>query len=320
MPAEEIEIKEAKEEGVQFSFLIAPVKLRKENGKLVLTCQKMELGEPDASGRRRPVPVEGSEYDVEADLVIAAIGQKTDASDELKTNRWGDIDVCEVTYKMADNVFAAGDCVTGAATVVEGVAGGRKIALAISDFLKNEEHTPEAVINVSRGHWRSLAKDDLVFLKDSVSDDERVQLHLADIEDRKNTFKEVAATFSEDEIMAEGKRCIECSCTAKSDCLLKKHSEEYGADPQAILGEKNLSGYDNRHPEIIHDRMKCIKCGICVKVCSEVVNEHLLSQKNRGFFTTVETAFGKVLPFSCKDCGQCVEECPVGALAWKNKS
>lgn len=321
MPAEAIEIHEAKEEGVIFNFLTAPLKLRAENGKLVLTCQEMELGEPDASGRRRPVPVEGSEYDVEADTVIAAIGQKTHATDELSTNRWGDIDVCEASYRMDDKVFAAGDCVTGAATVVEGVAGGRKIAISIAAYLNGLDPVTahEKQINVSRGHWCSLAKDDLVFLRDNVSDEERVAMDLIDIDRRKTTFDEVCATISKDKMMNEGERCIECSCTAKGDCKLKKHSEEYGADPEAIKGEKVMAGYDNRHPAIIHDRMKCIKCGICVKVCREVVNQNLLGMKQRGFGTKVETAFGKVLPVSCSECGACIEECPVGALDWKIK-
>jgi formate dehydrogenase major subunit len=319
MPAEEIEIHEAKEEGVKFEFLTAPVKLRQENGKLILTCQKMELGEPDASGRRRPVPVEGSEYDVEADTVIAAIGQKTDAPEEVRTNKWGDVDVCEDTYHLEENIFAAGDCVTGAATVVEGVAGGRKIALGIVDFLTESKHEVEKQINVSRGHWSSLAKDDLVYLKQDVSEEPRVAMQFIPLEERKTTFNEVCATITQEKMMAEGERCIECSCTAKGDCKLKKYSEQYDADPEAIKGEKLNSGYDNRHPVIIHDRLKCIKCGICVKVCKEVVNENLLSQKKRGFSTLVETAYGRPLPESCKDCGACIEECPVGALSWKIK-
>jgi NADPH-dependent glutamate synthase beta subunit-like oxidoreductase/NAD-dependent dihydropyrimidine dehydrogenase PreA subunit len=321
MPAEDIEIEEAKEEGVNFNFLTAPVKLRKENGKLILTCQKMKLGEPDASGRRRPVPIEDSEYDSEADMVIAAIGQKTDAPGGVRTNRWGGIDVSEETYHLEDHVFAAGDCVTGAATVVEGVAGGNKIADGIVDFFSHGlvKPCPEFTFNVSRGHWRSLEKDDLVYLKEDISEAPRVEFKFIPLEERKTTFKEVAPTIQKDEIMEEGKRCIECSCTAKGECKLKEFSEEYLAAPDAIKGERLKNGYDNRHPKIIQDRMKCIKCGICVKVCKEVVNQNLLSLKQRGFSTKVETAFGVVLPLSCTDCGACIKECPVGALDWKIK-
>ena len=318
MPAEQLEIDEAREEGVNFNFLTAPIKLRKKGDKLILTCQKMELGEPDASGRRRPVPVKDSDFDVSADTVIAAIGQKTDAPEGLKTNKWGDIDVNELNYQMEANVFSAGDCVTGAATVVEAVGGGRKIAIAINDYLNSQEHIEPNVMNVSRGHWSHLAEDDLVYLKD-IDKSKRIKPHFINMNARQNTFTELFPTFSENEVKKEGERCIECSCTAKEDCKLKQHSEEYGADPEAIKGEKVMAGYDNRHPMIIHDRLKCIKCGICVKICGEVVNESLLSQKQRGYKTTIGTGFDKPLPNSCSDCGKCIEECPVGALQWKEK-
>ena len=320
MPAEKIEIEEAKEEGVKFEFLVAPVKLRRlANGRLALTFQRMELGEPDASGRRKPVPVQGSEFDIEADTVIAAIGQKTFAPPGLAVNKFGDLDVCEHTYHLTDNVFAAGDCVTGAATVVEGVAGGRIIALGINGLLSGETYKPDPIVNVSRGHWRSLAKDDLVFLRNDVSETDRVKQRTIPLADRKGTFKEVAATFTPDEVKQEGARCIECSCTAKGECKLRKHSQDYGADPERFKGERLKHGYDNRHPVIIHDRMKCIKCGVCIKICSEVVNQSLLSQKNRGFATRVEPLFGRTLPDSCAKCGECIKECPVGALDWRIK-
>lgn len=318
MPAENIEIHEAKEEGVNFEFLVAPTKLRKEGEKLVLTCQRMELGEPDASGRRRPVAIEGSEFDIEADTVIAAIGQKTDAGGGMKTNRWGDLDADEVSLNVDKKIFAAGDCVTGAATVVEAVAGGRTAGLSALAMMNGEKFEEPAIINVSRGHWRSLSDDKLVFVGEP-SESEREQLKFIDLEKRCTTMQEVTESFTVEQIAKEGKRCFECSCSAKGDCKLKEHSETYGAKPDAIKGEKLLKGYDNRHPSIIHDRMKCIKCGICIKVCSEVVNENLLGLKDRGYFTSVGTAFNKGLPDSCTDCGACVEECPVGALDWKLK-
>ncbi|MCF7790955.1 MAG: FAD-dependent oxidoreductase [Victivallales bacterium] len=319
MPAERNEIEEAMEEGINFNFLTAPVKLRKKKEKLILTCQKMKLGEPDASGRRRPVPIPNSEFEVEADTVISAIGQKTNAPQGLKTNKWGDVDVAEETNCMEDNVFSAGDCVTGAATVVEAVAGARKTALAINDYLNSQPHTVPNVMNVSRGHWSHLSKDDLVYLKD-LDKSSRIKPHFINIHERQTTFKEVFPTFTQEEVVEEGKRCIECSCAAKEDCKLKEHSENYEADPEAIKGEKVMSGYDNRHPKIVHEHEKCIKCGICVKICREVVNESLLSQKQRGYKTIVDTAFGRVLPESCSDCGKCIEECPVGALQWKEKT
>lgn len=318
MPAEEIEIKEAREEGVHFQFLTAPVKLQEKNGRKILTCIKMKLGEPDASGRRRPVPIEGTEFNVEADTVIAAIGQKTSAPENLRLNRWGDIEVDSNNCCMEDNIFAAGDCVSGPATVVEALAGGRRAALGILSYFNNEKYREPYTINVSRGNWQSLRKEDLVFLHEPI-DRKRQPIHYISLEERETTFKEITKTFTKEEIQKEGERCLECSCTAKLDCKLKEYSEKYKADPEAIIGEKIKYNYDTRHPAIILDRNKCIKCGTCIKICKEVVNLSLLGFRERGFNTNLATAFNEPLPLSCKDCGKCIEECPVGALDWKNK-
>ena len=115
MPAEAVEIEEAVEEGAKLQLLTAPVRLyRKENGKLSLVCQKMVLGEPDASGRRKPEPLPGSEFEMEADTVIAAIGQRTVAPAGVAATKRGDLEVSPETLLCTgtDNVFAAGDCVT----------------------------------------------------------------------------------------------------------------------------------------------------------------------------------------------------------------
>ena len=319
MPAEKLEIAEAREEGVSFRFLVAPVKLEKRGEVLVLTCREMTLGEPDASGRRKPVEVAGSDFEVEADTVIGAIGQKTDAPEGIPVDRFGNLAVSSGSARLGGKLYAAGDCVSGAATVVEGVAQGRRAALNImTDLLGAPEETAPCV-NVSRGRWQELNKSDLVFLRSDVSEADRQQLSFIPLEERRTTFKEVCSTMTPEQIRREGERCIECSCTDKHDCKLRSHGCTYHCDPLAIGGTRAPGRVDDRHPEIIQDCGKCIKCGICVKICKEVVNQSLLGHQKRGFATVIGTAFNAGLPASCSRCGQCVEACPTGALAWRNK-
>ncbi len=319
MPAEKLEIEEAREEGVKFTFLVAPVKVEKRGDKLVMTCRKMELGEPDASGRRKPVEIPGSDYEVEADTIIAAIGQSADIPLPLPITRFRTVDVQAGTCVVADRVYAAGDCLTGAKTVVEGVAGGRRAALQALHDITGTPLPKENTIFVTRGEWQSLKKEDLVLIRDNVSDAPRAQLDYISLEERKSTFKEVCSTMPKERVMKEGERCIECSCTDKKDCKLREHGECYHCDPLKFKGERLAPVYDTRHPLIIQDQGKCIRCTTCVKICKEVVNKTLLSPKKRGFSTCISTEFEQGFPISCKDCGECVNACPTGALAWRNK-
>ena len=164
-----------------------------------------------------------------------------------------------------------------------------------------------------------MSQDEVVVLRNDLSSEPRVELKFIPLEERKNSFKEVCATITPEEAASEGKRCIECSCSDKSDCKLRKFADEAGCRKNAYAGERQLASYDLRHPDIVQDRGKCIKCTVCVKVCKEVVNQSLLSLQKRGFQANIGTAFNQGLPLSCKDCGACIESCPTGALDWRKK-
>ncbi len=319
MPAEKIEIHEAKEEGVNFQFLTAPVKLEKRNGKLILTCQKMVPGEPDASGRRKPVPQPGSEFEIEADTVIAAIGQKTAAPAGIPVDRYGCFAVGEDGVSAGNFLYGAGDCVSGAATVVEALASGRRAAMAVARDLLNIPMEEDNPINVTRGKWQNMTRNEVVVLRDDLSSDARQKLSFIPLEERKTTFHEVCATVTEEQLAKEVKRCFECSCSDKNDCKLRKFAGEAGCRVDAYPGLRQTASYDVRHPAIIQDRGKCIKCGVCVKICKEVVNKSLLSLQKRGFASCIGTAFNQGLPLSCKECGECINACPTGALDWRKK-
>ena len=144
MPAHHTEVDEAEEEGVRLELLVAPVRVVTDDANKVtgIEVQRMELGEPDASGRRRPVPVEGSEFVVECDQVITAIGQypKLDGTSEeqgVKRTRWRTIQVDDWTFQTDDpRVFAGGDVVLGAQTVIQAIAQGKKAAWSMDAYLR----------------------------------------------------------------------------------------------------------------------------------------------------------------------------------------
>ena len=143
MPADPVEIREAKEEGVEFHYLLAPSKVIAKDGKVTgLECRRMELGEPDKSGRRRPVPVEGSEHVIECDAIIPAVGQicvvdcVLPEADNLTP--WKTLVVDQDTFQSNDpKVFGGGDCVTGPATLIGALAAGKKAARFIAQYLES---------------------------------------------------------------------------------------------------------------------------------------------------------------------------------------
>ncbi len=146
LPARREEVEHAKEEGIEFCLLTSPLSIKGDDKFCVcaMNCQKMELGEPDASGRRRPIPVEGSEYDIDVDCVIMALGTSPNpliksTTKGLEVNRKGGIIVEEATGKTSrDAVYAGGDAVTGAATVISAMGAGKTAAKAIDEYLANK--------------------------------------------------------------------------------------------------------------------------------------------------------------------------------------
>jgi glutamate synthase (NADPH/NADH) small chain len=148
MPADEEEIRGAEEEGVEFNLLVNPVEILGKGKVEGIRCIRMELGEPDESGRRRPVPIKGSEFEMEADIFIEAIGEVPEGDKlepmGLKVTSWGSIEVDENMRTNIEGVFAAGDAVTGAATVIEAVAGAIKAAEAIKEYCEKRRRLVRA--------------------------------------------------------------------------------------------------------------------------------------------------------------------------------
>lgn len=216
MPADEVEIHDAEEEKVQFHFLTTPVRVLAEEGRVVgLECIKMKLGQPDASGRRRPVPIAGSEFVFDCDTVVPAIGQQIDLSslagiDGIKTTRWNTIEVDAVSKQSGrPKIFSAGDCETGPGALITACAGGRQAAYSIDCLINAKPREYEKV-----DYFDKLFKAVMVYDRNekigTVGGSARKELRMLPPEQRKFTFDEVEAGYSSPEAIAEAARCLRC--------------------------------------------------------------------------------------------------------------
>lgn len=327
MPANPIEIHESKLEGVEYLLLHNPVRVNKHpDGKLKsVTLIKMELGAPDASGRRRPVPIDGSEFDVEVDYILAAIGQKTvinfledvnttATNGELKANKWGDIDANSKTLQTGiPSMFAAGDGVSGPATLIEAIAQANIAWVSCHQYLTDEEITP--------------VKKEFISRKDNFQDQDtndylgryqkqiRQEMPVLDPKDRVN-YKEVELGYENEEVaIDEANRCFECGCSEVFDCKLQQYATTYEVDQKHYAGEYKKYNVDFSHPLIEIDNNKCILCAKCIRVCDEVVGAKALGLVDRGFSTFVAPSLDrKLTDTDCESCGMCISICPTGAI------
>jgi len=327
MPANPIEIHESKLEGVEYMLLTNPSRINKdEKGRVKsVTCLKMQLGEPDASGRRRPIPIEGSEFEIEVDYILAAIGQKTNVNflndinehtdnGELKLNRWGDIDANTKTLQTGiENVFAAGDGVTGPATLIEAVGQARVASRSCHQYLAGLPFEPPKKEFLSkRDNFKTQVKEDYIGKYEKQLREEMPTLNPK----KRLNFKEVELGYKSEKVAKhETQRCLECGCAEYFTCDLKKYCSEYEAEQGVYTGEFKEHEVDFRHPFIEIDNNKCILCARCVRICNEVAGTNALGLINRGFETYIAPSMGDSLQdTNCESCGLCISTCPTGAI------
>ena len=318
MPAEPHEIAEAIAEGVEMIFLTAPTAIEMVDGRKQLRCIKMALGEPDRSGRRRPVPVEGSDYSIAADTIIGAIGQSTNTQFlyndlPVRLNKWGDIDIDGATMEASESkIFAGGDCVTGPATVIQAVAAGRRAAKAISEFVTNGYVRPERELyNCSRGSLEDLPRHEF----EEIPLFARTPMPTLPLAERLGGYREVELGFDEETARAEARRCLRCSCKARFNCALRWEATHEGVTFAKPLHVRPYTPIVKDHPFILRDHNKCISCGRCVAACAEIEGPGVLAYQFKDGHLTVGTHDGRPLDQTdCVSCGQCVTACPCGAL------
>jgi len=218
MPANEEEIAECREEGIEIMTLTNPVRVIEENGRVkALECIKMRLGEPDDSGRRRPEPIKGSKFVIKVDAVIPAIGQESDwacLTEECACtlSDWGTMKVDPVTFQSGDpDIFAGGDAVTGPKTVVEAISAGKEAAISIHRFIRGEDlrtgrdEKPEAVTDVDMA---------------GVVEMPREAMPCSNADDRRGNDAEVQLGFTEKAARNEAARCLDCGiCSECYQCV-----------------------------------------------------------------------------------------------------
>lgn len=312
MPAEELEVADAEEEGVVYRFLRNPAEILGENGRVKsVKLQVMELGEPDERGRRRPVAVEGSFEELEVDVVIAAIGQKNDPAgfEALPVTDRGTIAADPGNFATAlDGVFACGDAVNrGAGIAIQAIAQANEAAKAVDAYLKGGVYRPEP-LTVSRRDEARLDFSDRERLG-------RVARPLRAAEDRRGDFHEAVWPLKPADAIAEAKRCLECGCHDYSECRLIRYAKLLKTDCGRLRGDYH-PGFTERRLEVIErDQRKCIGCNLCVRVCEEQAKKGILGLVGRGFTTVIRPEFDDPAVIAgCADCRRCAEACPTGAL------
>ena len=276
MPAHPKEVDEAEREGVGFEFLASPVRILGEGSVSGVECVRMRLGEPDESGRRRPMPIPGSEFVIPVDYVIEAIGETTDLfflPEGVRLTRRGAIEADPATCETGvPGLFAGGDVVTGPLSVIDAIAAGIRAAGAIDLYLRGED----------LGALRAEGIEEATWVKDETVIEERPKQEeaLLPVEERRGNFEEVELGLTSTQGMMEALRCVHCGPCA--ECLV----------------DEGFCEHDT--PEI--DEEACSGCGTCVSICPF----EAMSKDEEGIAQVDEAL--------CKGCGLCAASCPERAI------
>jgi heterodisulfide reductase subunit A-like polyferredoxin len=278
MPADVEEVEQAEEEGIEFAFLTIPKAIVGEGDEIkALACIKAELKKKKGSDRLAPVPIEGQDFDIHADAVISAIGQYVDDTgmdvfDGVNWTRRGTIEVNHASMETAQpGVFAAGDAVSGPATVIEAIGGGKRAADAIDRYLRGIpqprmprtpiRHNTEPVMEISASQKMTAKQPEMPMLN---------------MDRRRTTFQQVELGYEEAAVRREAARCLRCDiCRRCGDCV------ELCRDKMGIGALKlGYLEFDEQSPTDFRATAEnCITCGACAANCE---NNALVIEKREG--------------------------------------
>lgn len=265
MPANQLEIGEAIAEGVELMLLSAPTEICSTTDGLLVKAVTMQLGEPGPDGRRRPSPVDGSDFDLKADLVIAATGQYVElppaALPGLGIEKNGTLGTGTNLETEIPGIFACGDCVTGPDLAVRAVGQGRRAAMAIDRFLCGlpaENATPK--FNSTYGERDQAPAP---FYERAVPS-ARMPVPELRADERRRSFTEAVTGYLPADAMNEARRCLQCRCRAVDSCRLRELATAFGLTAESespVEAEFSINGTG----EVRFEREKCVDCGICVR-------------------------------------------------------
>jgi formate dehydrogenase major subunit len=311
MPADDLEIEEATGEGVNFIYLAAPKSIE-GNGRVErVVCERMKLGEPDASGRRSPVPT-GETFVLEVDAVIAAVGQAIDFSgvpselhDGRKMKAGPDYDT------PLPGVFVCGDQQTGPKIAIEAIGNGHWAADSLDHYLTHG--TPK------KPFFYDIVRTDLG-PEDFRDVEKTVQEHVPHVSGETRLakpFAEYSPGLTEEQTLRDAKRCMECGCADVFECKLRKYATSHEVQPEKLAGE-HIAKFEDANQYYIRNLDKCILCSKCVRACDEISGFHAIDFAKRGFESVLTPQFYNDMEHSdCTFCGLCTQVCPVGALMEK---
>ena len=319
------EVDDAEHEGIKLEFFAGAVRVIEKNGRVGgVEFQRMALGEPDASGRRRPMAIEGSNFVIECDAVIPAYGQYPDLDffereQGVRKSKRETVVTNGALMTDRPGVFAGGDCQMGAVTVIQCIAQGKLAAKAIDRYLAGDD-----MARVAEEIAAEEAVPELIDIVPYKPEEPQVRMPMLPFTERVQSFQLIENGYDKAAAEKEAARCLQCVCPDVGRCHLQRLSLEHGLTDNRFHRAEPVDyhdyEYDFSHDFILRDLNKCINCTQCVRICRDVIGANCYGLMGGGYDSIVTTPWNVSLKYTdCVSCGACAETCPTGALMMRER-